>query len=70
MDTKSNDWGVFLMTLSYEDKLEIYDLRKSGVSFANLSQTHNVTTANLTCMIKLMDRYGVEIVEKGKNKYY
>lgn len=58
------------MKLSYEDKLEIYELRKSGVSFANLSQTYNVTTANLTYMIKLMDRYGVEIVEKGKNKYY
>ena len=58
------------MTLSYEDKLEIYELRKSGVSFANLSQTYNVTTANLTYMIKLMDRYGVEIVEKGKNRYY
>lgn len=70
LDTKSNDWGVFLMKLSYEDKLEIYELRKSGVSFANLSQTYNVTTANLTYMIKLMDRYGVEIVEKGKNRYY
>ena len=58
------------MKLSYEDKLEIYKLRKSGVSWVNLSQIYKVTIANLTYMIKLMDRYGVEIVEKGKNRYY
>ncbi|ESR08731.1 transposase IS861, partial [Streptococcus iniae IUSA1] len=32
--------------------------------------TYKVTIANLTYMIKLMDRYGLEIVEKGKNRYY
>ncbi|HFR3551134.1 TPA: IS3 family transposase, partial [Streptococcus suis] len=58
------------MKLSYEDKLEIYELRKSGVSWVNLSQIYKVTIANLTYMIKLMDRYGVESVEKGKNRYY
>uniref|UniRef100_UPI003F5ECFE1 IS3 family transposase n=1 Tax=Streptococcus iniae TaxID=1346 RepID=UPI003F5ECFE1 len=58
------------MKLSYEDKLEIYELKKSGVSWTNLSQTYKVTIANLTYMIKLMDRYGLEIVEKGKNRYY
>ncbi|MFV8043605.1 IS3 family transposase, partial [Streptococcus pluranimalium] len=50
------------MKLSYEDKLEIYELRKSGVSWVNLSQIYKVTIANLTYMINLMDRYGVEIV--------
>ncbi len=58
------------MKLSYEDKLEIYELRKSGVSWVNLSQIYKVTIANLTYMINLMDRYGVEIVKKGKNRYY
>ncbi len=58
------------MKLSYEDKLEIYELRKSGVSWVNLSQIYKVTITNLTYMINLMDRYGVEIVKKGKNRYY
>ncbi len=58
------------MKLSYEDKLEIYELRKSGWSWVNLSQIYKVTIANLTYMINLMDRYGVEIVKKGKNRYY
>ncbi len=25
---KSNFWGVFIMTLIYEDKVQIYELRK------------------------------------------
>ncbi|PIA84392.1 hypothetical protein ADO07_01041 [Streptococcus parauberis] len=58
------------MKLSYEDKLEIYELRKSGISFPNISQIYGVAISNITYMIKLMDRYSVDIVEKGKNRYY
>ena len=58
------------MKLNYEDKLEIYELRKSGILFPNISQIYGVAISNITYMIKLMDRYGVDIVEKGKNRYY
>lgn len=58
------------MKLTYEDKLTIYNLRKQGVSWPQLSQTYTVNSANLRYMVKLMDRYGVEIVRKGKNRYY
>ena len=27
---KSNFWGVFIMKLTYEDKVQIYELRKQG----------------------------------------
>lgn len=30
LDIKSNDRGAFCMKLTYEDKLEIYKLRKNG----------------------------------------
>ena len=30
---KSNFWGVFIMKLTYEDKVQIYELRKQGQSF-------------------------------------
>ena len=30
---KSNFWGVFIMKLTYEDKVQIYELRKQGESF-------------------------------------
>ncbi|HGC8953114.1 TPA: IS3 family transposase, partial [Streptococcus agalactiae] len=58
------------MKLSYEDKLDIYVLRKSGVPWSQISQRYHVRISNLNYMVKLMDRYGVEIVRKGKNQYY
>ena len=49
------------MKLTYEDKVQIYELRKQGESFRRLS--------NLQYMIKLIDRYGIEIAKKVKNRY-
>ncbi len=54
------------MKLTYEDKLEIYKLRKNVVSWPQLSQDYNVNPPHLKYMVKLMDRYGIEIVKKAK----
>lgn len=64
LDKKSNAWGAFCMKLTYEDKLEIYKLRKQGVSWPQLGQTYDLNPRNLRYMVKLMDRYGVENVKK------
>ena len=58
------------MKLAYEDKVQIYELRKQGQSFKQLSNRFGVAISNLQYMIRLMDRYGSEIVKKGKNSYY
>ena len=58
------------MKLTYEDKVQIYELRKQGQSFKQLSNRFGVAISNLQYMIRLMDRYGSEIVKKGKNSYY
>ena len=58
------------MKLTYEDKVQIYELRKKGESFRQLSNQFGVIISNLQYMIKLIDRYGIEIVKKGKNCYY
>ncbi|WP_420031108.1 IS3 family transposase [Streptococcus porcinus] len=58
------------MKLSYEDKLEIYRLKKSGVSWTQLEIQFGVTRCNLKYTIRLMDRYGVEIVKKQKYQAY
>ncbi|EMC00686.1 hypothetical protein SMU68_08974, partial [Streptococcus mutans NFSM1] len=34
---KSNFWGVFIMKLTYEDKVQLYELRKQRESFKRLS---------------------------------
>ena len=58
------------MKLTYEDKVQIYELRMQGQSFKQLSKRFGVNTSGLKYMVKLIDRYGIEIVEKGKNRHY
>ncbi|AIK77250.1 transposase [Streptococcus anginosus F0211] len=58
------------MKLTYKDKVQIYELRKQGRSFKELSNIFGIKITNLQYMIKLIDRYGMEIVKKGKNCYY
>ena len=65
LDRKSNFWGVFIMKLTYEDKVQIYELRKQGISYSKLSVMFDVQKSNIKYMVKLIDRYGLEIVEKG-----
>ncbi|CKD22569.1 transposase [Streptococcus pneumoniae] len=63
-------WGVFIMKLSYDDKVQIYELRKQGYSLEKLSNKFEINNSNIRYMIKLIDRYGIEFVKKGKNRYY
>ena len=58
------------MKLTYEDKVQIYELRKQGYSFNQLSKRFGVEVAGLRYMTRLIDRYGMEFVKKGKNRYY
>ncbi len=67
---KSNFLGCFIMKLSYDDKVQIYELRKQGYSLEKLSNKFGINNSNLRYMIKLIDRYGIEFVKKGKNRYY
>ena len=58
------------MKLSYKDKVQIYELRKQGISLKQLSNIFGVRISTLTYTFSLIDRYGIEIVKKGKNHYY
>ena len=58
------------MKLNYEDKVQIYELRKQGQSFKQLSKRFGVDVSGLKYMMKLIDRYGIDIVNKGINRYY
>ena len=58
------------MKLTYEDKVQIYELRKQGQSFNQLSKRFGVDVSGLKYMVKLIERHGIEIVKKGKNRYY
>ena len=58
------------MKLSYKDKLEIYQLRQAGFSWPYISRKYGVCLSNLKYMVRLMNKHGIEVVKKGKNKYY
>ncbi|VTA98831.1 degenerate transposase (Orf1) [Streptococcus pneumoniae] len=61
---------VLIMKLTYDDKVQIYELRKQGYSLEKLSNKFGINNSNIRYMIKLIDRYGIEFVKKGKNRYY
>ena len=52
------------MKLTYEDKIQIYQLWKQGENLKNLSKNYNVTVRNLDYLVKFIDRYGIESVKK------
>ena len=58
------------MKLTYEDKVQIYELRKQGQTFNQLSKRFGVDASGLRYMVKLIDHYGINIIKKGKNRYY
>ena len=58
------------MKLTYEDKVRIYELRKQGISLKRLSDKYGMNLSNLDYLIRLIDRYGIDSVKKGKNRYY
>ena len=57
------------MKLTYEDRVKIHELRKQGQTFNQLSKDL-VWMLRIKYMMRLIERYGIEIVKKGKNCYY
>ena len=57
------------MKLTYEDKVQIYELRKQGQTFNQLSKRFGVDASGLKYMTRLIERYGIEIIKKGKHRY-
>ena len=57
------------MKLTYEDKIQIYILRKQGRSFKELSKRFGVDVSGLKYMVRLIERYySPELKEEIINK--
>ena len=54
---KSNFWGVIFMKLSYEDKIQIYHLRKNGATIKSLSKQFKINQSGIEYLIRLIDRH-------------
>ncbi len=60
----SNEWGAFCMKLSYEDKVQLYELRKSTWTWTKLSQQFDISFSNFNYLVGLIDRHGKDSVRK------
>ena len=56
--------------LTREQKIEIYEKRKQGISYIQLSKQYGIRRANIQYLIRLIDSHGVEILRQDRNQYY
>lgn len=56
--------------LSYEDKIEIYNKRKKGVTRKSLAKEYNVSMSIVDYLFRLIDKHGYDVLRTTKNKYY
>ena len=56
--------------LKYEDKINIYKERKNGISLSNLSKKYKVGKTVIKYLVRLIDKYGFDIIKTKKNKTF
>ena len=50
--------------LSFEDKINLYNDRKSGVSISSLCSKYKILHANVKYLTRLIDKHGYDILRK------
>ena len=56
--------------LTYDDKINLYNDRKKGLSIKSLVTKYGVRHEIVEYLIRLIDKHGYDILKKNKNKYY
>ena len=56
--------------LTYEDKLNLYNDKKKGMSIGSLSKKYNVRKSVINYLTALIDKHGIEIIRTNENKYH
>ena len=56
--------------ISYEDKLNIYQLKKQGVSYSTIKSKYSYGIHNIQYLERLIDKHGYDILRTTKNKTY
>ena len=49
------------MKLSYEDKVQIYELRKQGISLKRLSEKYGINLSNLLYFKNLLELFSLRV---------
>ena len=56
--------------LSFEDKINLYNDRKSGVSISLLCSKYKILHANVKYLTRLIDKHGYDILRKNRNRKF
>ena len=56
--------------LSYEDKRNLYNERKNGMSITSLASKYNIRSEGVEYLIRLINKHGFDILQATKNKCY
>jgi len=56
--------------LSYEDKINLYNDKKAGMSYDSLSSKYQIRDCIIKYMIRLIDIHGLDILRTNKNTYH
>ena len=56
--------------LTYEDKINIYNDRKMGLSIKSIANKYSMTTKNIQYMLCLAEKHGINVLKKGKKTKY
>ena len=56
--------------LSYEDKINIYNEKKKGISITKLSKKYCIRDNHIKYLIRLIDKHGFDALRTTKNKIY
>ena len=56
--------------LNYNDKINLYNDRKNGMSINALVSKYNVRHEVVEYLTRLIDKHGLDILRTSKNKYY
>ena len=62
--------GFYMSKLSYEDKINIYNNKKEGMSINALSKKYDVRDNVIKYLIRVIDKHGYEVLRTNKNNYY
>ena len=56
--------------LSYEDKINLYNDRKMGMSISAVSKKYNIAVNGVTYLVRLIDKHGYDVLRTNKNRKF
>ena len=56
--------------LTFEDKVNLYNDRKAGLSIPTLCSKYKILHANVEYLTRLIDKHGYDVLRKNKNRKF